>query len=121
MELKSGLIVETSTMRELGKKLNLDWTSIRNCIQNARGDEFNEHKGYIFRVKTEDPWDVKITDKKYEGVCIYARKVTGSKVYKFDSIKEASRHFKVSPSTVKYRLISKSTLKGFELSKQDFV
>jgi transposase len=54
-------------------------------------------------------------------VCIYARKVTGSKVYKFDSIKEASRHFKVSPSTVKYRLISKSTLKGFELSKQDFV
>lgn len=85
---KNKSIIETKTITEMSKKVNMPEHSIRACLWFT---ETAVKNGYAFRYKTDVPWNTEFV--KYEKPCIRlsaVNQITKEKI-SFDSIRQAAK------------------------------
>lgn len=112
--INSKEIIETNTLVEMSKKLDMPEHLIRSCL---RASETHVKNNYAFRYKVNDPWSTDFV--KYEKVQtrILATNILSNEIINFDSIRKTAKHFKCDRSSIKNCLINNLVLNNWSLKE----
>lgn len=112
-KLSDGVIIESDSIRELSRTLNMDYSSIYSILNNR--SETSVYKGYAFRYKTDKAWDTNFIENTYEPVCILATNIETKQKLNFKSLREAAKHFDVDRCVIKRCIEKELVLKSYIL------
>lgn len=112
MEVTTGKITERRTTRELAKALGVPNGTIVGSL--SRGETYVVN-GYVYRYKTDVPWNTDFQIRTNRSKCIEATNSKTNKIITFKSLRTASSYFKVSRAVIKRVLEQNKMLYDFNL------
>lgn len=100
-KIQTGEIFEAESVRQLGKILNIHYSTINTAISLG---ETHISNGFAFRFKTNIPWNTKFTYSVKSKIPVKAVNLITKEVINFPSIKKAAEFFNREHSTTRYYL-----------------
>ena len=97
----SGIVTEANSVRELSRKLNLGFSTIHKAVNNP---EKYECKGYVFRYKTNEPWETSYKRHPNAPKHIRAKNVVTGEEIDFPTMKDVCATFKASNFVVRNKM-----------------
>lgn len=95
--VQTGEVFEENGSRELAAKVGVNR---RTICRLAKLNGNRVYQGYLFRYKSDEPWNDDFVEAKYKPWCITARHTETGTVLEFGSLRKASKHFDVDRLTI---------------------
>lgn len=102
-ELKTGIIVEANSIRDMSRKLDIDFNVIRNSLNLT---VMRICKGYVFRFSSDNPWNMNFENCINKPKKILAINTITNEELKFESLRSASKYFKIERCIITSRLLT---------------
>lgn len=103
-----------TSIKGLAARCNVDWSTIRSILLKQ---ENVLHKDYLFRLYSDTKWDMDYSVPKTRSKGIRATHLEKGTIKEFNSLREASSHFKRDRSLIKQRLLTGKPYEGWALSE----
>lgn len=113
-DLTTDTIHNAESIRQLAKQLGMDYSKVHGALNSPSS---HRRGNFIFRLTTDQPWNVKEEAFKCSPMRILATSNSDSLI--FDSIRDAAAHFKCSRGAIKCRLENDKLLNGYQFSRVD--
>lgn len=113
-DLTTDTIHNSESIRQLAKLLGMDYSKVHGALNSPSS---HRRGNFIFRLTTDQPWNVKEEAFKCSPMRILATSNSDSLI--FDSIRDAAAHFKCSRGAIKCRLENDKLLNGYQFSRVD--
>lgn len=113
--LADGKIFEAETISEIARQLGLDKRYVRDELHTKFKKKTPE---YLFRRKSDLPWDTDITYHVNRPWCIQAVNTIDNQELVFETLTKAAKHFNVDRSVIKIRLNTNKSFEGWIFKTQ---
>jgi hypothetical protein len=101
LNLETMEVIEANSIREMSRKLNFGFSTIHKVVNSPIQYDC---KGFVFRYKSEDPWETNYKRHPNSPKVIKAFNDKTSEELTFTSLSAVMKHFKVKYSLLKNRL-----------------
>lgn len=113
--VETGEVFEENGSRELAAKVGVNRSTVRRL---AKLNGNTVYQGYLFRYKSDEPWNDDFVEAKYKPWCIAARHVDTGDLLEFKSLREAERHFNVDRLTIQRAMKAGRQVHGWLLENK---
>ncbi|EKD89526.1 MAG: hypothetical protein ACD_33C00046G0007 [uncultured bacterium] len=107
LNVKTGEVTNAKSIRELSRILNLGFSTIHKAINNPNKYDC---KGYVFRYKTNDPWNTDYKRHPNAAKHIRAKNVTTNEEINFPTMESAFNAFKTTYFVIRSKIDNKTQL-----------
>lgn len=114
--IETGEIIEVGGIRQLSKILDKNFSAIRTALIAG---ETRVHQGYAFRYKNDKSWDINFAEYKSSSRCVLARHKETNEEMKFESQREAAKHFNIDRSVIRRFLRNGRYFRLWKLSETE--
>jgi predicted DNA-binding protein (UPF0251 family) len=111
----TGEVFEEKSSRELAAKVGVKRDTVRRL---AKLNGNTVYQGYLFRYKSDEPWNDDFVEAKHKPWCIAARHVDTGDLLEFKSLREAERHFNVDRLTIQRAMKAGRQVHGWLLENK---
>lgn len=111
----TGEVFEENGSRELAAKVGVGRDAV---CRLAKLNGNTVYQGYLFRYKSDEPWNDDFVEAKYKPWCIAARHVDTGDLLEFKSLREAERHFNVDRLTIQRAMKAGRQVHGWLLENK---
>lgn len=113
--VETGEIFEASGSRELAAKVGVNRDTIRRL---ARLNGNRIYQEYLFRYKSEEPWNDDFAHTLPVSWCITARYTKTDDLLEFNSLRQAAKHFDVDRLTIQRAIKANRPIGGWLFEKK---
>lgn len=113
--VETGEVFEENGSRELAAKVGVNRSTV---CRLAKLNGNTVYQGYLFRYKSDEPWNDDFVEAKYKPWCIAARHVDTGDLLEFKSLREAERHFNVDRLTIQRAMKAGRQVHGWLLENK---
>lgn len=111
---KTGIITEASTIRKLSLLTDVNYSTIQLALSSNKK---YISKGYIFRYKSDSPWDIDSYNDPLVRKEIKITNTESNEHYVFDSMRSAASFLNVTYYVLKSRLEDKQKINGWVIEE----